>query len=153
MDPTAYGQQDAGRVIRYLMDSSAVWRILREPAVRAGWIDVISDHAIGSCQPQRVEFRRSARDPDEYEQMSAMFGDLYPDVGVPKTAWRWVESAQYRLLRAGAHRALSCVDLLICACAAVHRLVILHDNNDFAVAARHLPDLAVREVRTLPDPS
>jgi predicted nucleic acid-binding protein len=43
------------------------------------------------------------------------------------------------------------VDLLICACAAVHRLVILHDDNDFAVAARHLPDLAVREVRTLPD--
>jgi hypothetical protein len=80
----------------------------------------------------------------------AMFSDLYPDVGVPKTAWRWVESAQYRLLRAGAHRALSCVDLLICACAAVHRLVILHDDNDFAVAARHLPDLAVREVRTLP---
>jgi hypothetical protein len=55
---------------------------------------VISDHAVGSCQPQRTEFRRSARNLDEYEQMTAMYVDLYPDVAVPKTAWQWVESAQ-----------------------------------------------------------
>ena len=151
MERAAYGEQDAGSVIRYLVDSSAVWRILREPGVRAGWADVISDHAIGSCQPQRTEFRRSARNLDEYEQMSAMFRDLYPDVPLPKTGWRWVESAQYRLLRSGAHRALSCVDLLVCACAAIHGLVILHDDNDFAAAARHLPDLAERAVHALPN--
>lgn len=138
-------------MIRYLADSSALWRLLSEPAVRAAWADVISDHAVGSCQPQRTEFRRSARNLDEYEQMTAMFVDLYPDVAVPKTAWQWVESAQYRLLRAGAHRALSCVDLLVCACAAIRGLVVLHDDNDFAVAARHLPDLVERPVRTLPD--
>jgi hypothetical protein len=67
-------------VIRYLADSSAVWRLLRDPAMRSGWADVISDHAIGSCQPQRTEFRRSARNLDEYEQMTAMFTDLYPGV-------------------------------------------------------------------------
>jgi predicted nucleic acid-binding protein len=138
-------------VIRYLADSSALWRLLREPTVRAGWADVISDHAIGSCQPQRTEFRRSARNLDEYEQMTEMFVGLYPDVAVPKTAWQWVESAQYRLLRSGAHRALSCVDLLICACAAVRGLVLLHDDNDFVVAARNLPDLAERQVQALPD--
>ncbi len=138
-------------MIRYLADSSAIWRLLREPDVRTSWAEVISDHAIGSCQPQRVEFRRSARNFDEYEQMSAMFIDLYPDVTVPKTAWQWVESAQYRLLRAGAHRALSCVDLIICACAAIHGLVILHDDNDFVTAARHLPDLVERRIHTLPD--
>ncbi|MGA5303949.1 PIN domain-containing protein [Nucisporomicrobium flavum] len=137
-------------MIRYLVDSSALWRLLRDPDVRTGWADVISDHAIGSCQPQRTEFRRSARNLDEYEQMTAMFVDLYPDVSVPKSAWQWVESAQYRLMRSGAHRALSCVDLLICACAAVRGLVILHDDNDFAAAARHLPDLAERRVHSLP---
>jgi hypothetical protein len=70
--------------MRYLADSSALWRLLRDPGVRAGWADVISDHAVGSWQPQRTEFRRSARNLDEYEQMTAMFGDLYPDVPVPK---------------------------------------------------------------------
>lgn len=138
-------------MIRYLVDSSAVWRVLRDPAVRAAWGPVISDHAIGSCQPQRTEFRRSARDLDEYEQMNAMFVDLYPDVPMPKTTWQWVESAQYRLLRAGAHRALSCVDLLICACAANRGLVVLHDDNDFVAAAQHLPDLAERRIHSLPD--
>lgn len=137
-------------MIRYLVDSSAVWRVLRDPSIRAGWAEMISDHAIGSCQPQRTEFRRSARNLDEYEQMTAMFVDLYPDVTVPKTAWQWVESAQYRLLRAGAHRAVSCVDLLVCACAAVRGLVVLHDDNDFVTAAQHLPDLAERRVQTHP---
>jgi predicted nucleic acid-binding protein len=137
--------------MRYLADSSALWRVLRDSEVRAGWADVISDHAIGSCQPQRTEFRRSARDLDEYERMTSMFVDLYPDVPVPKSAWQWVESAQYRLLRAGAHRALSYVDLLICACAAVRGLVVLHDDNDFAAAARHLPDLAERRVHPRPE--
>lgn len=46
---------------------------------------------------------------------------------------------------------LSCVDLLICACAAIRRLVILHDDNDFVVAAQHLPDLAERRVHELPE--
>lgn len=137
-------------MIRYLIDSSALWHVLREPATRAAWAEVISDHAIGSCPPQRIEFLRSARNRDEYEQMTGMFAELYPDVPVPKAAWQWVESAQYRLLRGGAHRALSCVDLLLCACAAVRGLVLLHDDNYFAAAARHLPDLTERPVRELP---
>jgi predicted nucleic acid-binding protein len=137
-------------VIRYLIDSSAVWRILRDDSLRESWADVISDHAIGSCRPQRTEFRRSARGWDEFEDMNAMFADLYPDVAVPKSAWQWIDSAQYRLMRAGAHRTLSCVDLLICACAAVGGLTVLHDDNGFATAARHLPDLSERRVLDLP---
>ena len=137
-------------MIRYLLDSSALWRILRDAELRAGWAEVISSGAIGSCQPQRVEFRRSARTIDEYEQMSEMFAALYSDAAVPKAAWRWIESAQYRLLRHGAHRALSAVDLLICATAAQHDLVVLHDDRDFATAARYLPDLRERAVRDVP---
>jgi hypothetical protein len=43
------------------------------------------------------------------------------------------------------------VDLLICACAAVRGLVVLHDDNDFVAAARHLSDLAERQVHSLPE--
>ena len=138
-------------MIRYLLDSSALWRILRDAALRSAWAEVISLGVIGSCYPQRVEFCRSARTIDEYEHMSAMFDALYPDAAVPKGAWRCVESAQYRLLRHGAHHALSAVDLLICATAAHHDLAVLHDDNDFAVAARHLPDLRQRSVHATPE--
>jgi predicted nucleic acid-binding protein len=79
-----------------------------------------------------------------------MFDEVYPDAAVPKGAWRWIESAQYRLLRHGAHRALSAVDLLICGTAAQLDLVVLHDDNDFATAARFLPDLRERVIRDIP---
>lgn len=137
-------------MIRYLLDSSALWRILRDAALRASWAEMVSLGVIGSCHPQRIEFRRSARTVDEYEQMSGMFDALYPDVAVPKGAWRWIEMAQYRLLRSGAHRALSAVDLLVCATAAHHDLVVLHDDNDFVTAARYLSDLRERTIHDTP---
>ena len=133
-------------MIRFLIDSSAVWRLLRDDKIRSDWEEVIAAHGVGSCQPQRTEFRRSARNRDDYEQMGAMFGELYPDVPLPKTAWQWVEAAQFRLLHVGAHRALSCVDLLVCACAASRGLTIVHDDKDFLLAAQHLPDITERPV-------
>jgi predicted nucleic acid-binding protein len=123
---------------------------MREASLRSAWADVITAGAVGSCHPQRTEFRRSARDLDEYEQMTGMFDALYPDVPVPKNVWRWTESAQYHVVRAGAHRSMSTVDLLICATAALRGLAVLHDDNDFATAARHLTDLTERQVHDLP---
>jgi predicted nucleic acid-binding protein len=137
-------------VIRYLIDSSALWRVQRDDALRSTWAQPIANGAIGSCEPQRVEFRRSARSLDEYEQMTATFEDLYPDAPVPKSAWRWIESAQYRLVRHGQHRALSVADLLIAATAVHHGLVVLHDDYDFAAATRHLTDLVERNVHDAP---
>jgi predicted nucleic acid-binding protein len=118
------GRRERAVVIRYLLESSALWQILRDPALRAAWAEVVTAGAVGSCQPQRVELRRSARTADEYEQMSGMFEALYPDAAVPTDGWRWAESAQHRLLRHGAHRALSAVDLLICATAARKDLAV-----------------------------
>ena len=150
MGAPAGGRKRPNGVIRYLLDSSALWRILRDAALRASWAEVVSLGVIGSCHPQRIEFRRSARTLDEYEQMSEMFDALYPDAAVPKGAWRWIETAQYRLLRHGAHRALSAVDLLICATAAHHDLVVLHDDSDFVTASRHLSGLRERSIHDTP---
>ncbi len=144
------GGERPGIVIRYLVDSSALWRTLRDADLREAWADVVSAGAIGSCQPQRIEFRRSARSIDEFEQMSDMFEVLYPDAPVPKGCWRWIEAAQFRLLRNRAHRALSAVDLLICATAAQLDLTVLPDDKDFAAAARYLPDLRERPIHNLP---
>jgi predicted nucleic acid-binding protein len=137
-------------VIRYLIDSSALWRILRDDALRKAWAEVITEGVVGSCAPQRTEFRASARNSAEYEDMTSMFADLYENVPVPKGAWQWIESAQHRLARGGEHRALSVVDLLVSATAAHAGLVVLHDDNDFATAARTLPDLAERNINRLP---
>jgi uncharacterized protein (UPF0147 family) len=61
---------------------------------------------------------RSARNAGEFNHMNQMFRDVYPDVSVPKSVWRWIDSAQRRLASAGAERALSVVNLLVCGTAA-----------------------------------
>jgi predicted nucleic acid-binding protein len=43
------------------------------------------------------------------------------------------------------------VDLLICATAVHHDLIVLHDDSDFVTAARHLPDLRERTIRDTPE--
>lgn len=133
-------------MISFLVDSSAVWRLQRQPELTDAWEPALLSGAIGSCAPQRAEFRRSARTVTEFHEMDRMFDTVYPDVPVPQSVWRWMDSAQHRLAGVGAARALSAVDLLVCATAAAQGLVILHDDNDYDLAARHLPDVTARRV-------
>ncbi|MFV0494681.1 VapC toxin family PIN domain ribonuclease [Mycobacterium sp.] len=133
-------------MIYFLADSSAIWRIQRQPELTESWTTPLLSGAIGSCAPQRAEFQRSARNTVEFDEMSRTFADLYPDVPVPQSAWRWIEAAQYRLASVGAARALSVVDLLLCATAADRGLVVLHDDADFEVAERHLPNVSTQRV-------
>lgn len=133
-------------MIYFLVDSSAVWRLQRQPELVETWSSSLDSGAVGSCEPQRAEFRRSARNADEFDQMNQTFHDVYPDVPVPKSVWQWIDSAQRRLAGAGAMRALSVVDLLICATAAAKGLVVLHDDADYELAERYLPDLRAQRV-------
>jgi predicted nucleic acid-binding protein len=133
-------------LIYFLADSSAIWRIQRQPELTQAWTAPLLSGAIGSCEPQRAEFRRSARHRNEFDEMNRTFRDLYPDVPVPKSVWRWIESAQYHLASAGVARGLSVVDLLVCATAADRGLVILHDDADFELAEHHLPGVSAQRV-------
>jgi predicted nucleic acid-binding protein len=133
-------------LIYFLVDSSAVWRLQRQPELTDAWNSSLVNGAVGSCEPQRAEFRRSARNAAEFDQMNQTFRDVYPDVPVPKSVWRWMNSAQHRLAEAGAVRALSVVDLLICGTAAARGLVVLHDDADYELAERHLPDVRAHRV-------
>lgn len=134
-------------MIEFLLDSSALWRLKRDPAVGDFWEGDVAEGTIRSCEIQRLEFRRSARSLAEFNRMNALFQQAFPDVPIPKTALRWAESAQHTLAAAsGAHRALAPVDLLICATAAHHGLTVLHDRRDFEIAAEHLTDVRALRV-------
>lgn len=130
----------------YLIDTSALVRLLRDPKLQDAWYDAIDAEAIGSCYPQRAEFLYSARNAMEYEEITEMFGDLYQDVSVPKNAGRWIGSVQYEMARAGEHRSASAVDLMIAATASHHGLAVLHDDADYVTVARHAPDLTEQSV-------
>jgi predicted nucleic acid-binding protein len=66
---------------------------------------------------------------------------------VPRNAWRWVETAQYKLTQRGQHRALGVIDLLVCATAVHHGHTVLHVDNDFATVAAVLKEVQQRDVR------
>jgi predicted nucleic acid-binding protein len=131
----------------YLLDTSGLVRLLRDPALQRAWYDAVDAEAIGSCYPQRTEFLYTARDRAEYEEITEMFGDLYPDVSVPKNAGRWIASVQHLMARTGEHRSASAVDLMIAATAAHHGLTVLHDDVDYRTVARHAPDFSEHNVR------
>ena len=59
---------------------------------------------------------------------------------------RWIDAAQHTLVRAGSLRAFGVVDLLVCGTSVQHGLTVLHDDNDFETAARHLTDVRARRV-------
>jgi predicted nucleic acid-binding protein len=131
----------------YLLDTSGLVRLLGEPDLQEAWYDAVDAEAIGSCYPQRAEFLYSARNRSEYDEIAEMFGDLYPDVSVPKNAGRWIASVQHHMATAGEHRSASAVDLMIAATAAHHGLTVLHDDGDYCTVARHAPDLGEHNIR------
>ena len=133
----------------YLLDTSGLVRLLRDPDLQETWYDAVDAEAIGSCYPQRTEFLSSARDRSEYDEIAEMFGDLYPDVSVPKNAGRWISSVQHHMAKAGEHRSASAVDLMVAATAAHHGLTVLHDDADYRTVARHTPDLSEHNIRNV----
>lgn len=70
-------------------------------------------------------------------------------VPVPEHAWRWVETAQYKLTQRGLHRSAGPIDLLVCATAVHHDLTVLHVDNDFRTVASVMPELRERDARPL----
>lgn len=135
---------------RYLVDSSALWRMLRDQRLHEQWRQTAVDGDIRSCYPQRAEFLRSARNLKEYEAYRGMFDELYADAHVPKSAGSWIGGMQWRAAEHGAHQGLSAVDLQICATAAHHDLVVLHDDADFVTAARCAVELRQRNLHEGP---
>jgi predicted nucleic acid-binding protein len=131
----------------YLLDTSGLVRLLGEPALQEAWYDALDAEAIGSCYPQRTEFLYGARDRTEYDEITEMFGDLYPDVSVPKNAGRWISSVQHHMAKAGEYRSASAVDLMIAATAAHHGLTVLHDDTGYRTVARHAPDFSEHNIR------
>lgn len=136
-------------MITYLVDTSAYVHLSTDPAAYRHWDTEIETGAIGMCEATRAEILFSATGPDDRDEIDEALTATFGIVRVPKDAWRWVETAQYKLTLKGQHRAAGVVDLLICATAVHHGLTILHRDNDFATVARVLKEVEQQDVRHL----
>lgn len=130
----------------YLLDTSALWQMFRDPGTLAAWQAEREAGQFRVCEPTRTEFLFSAKGPAHRDEMAEALDTVCDLAPVPKTAWRWVDTAQYKLTQLGQHRAAGVVDLVVCATAAHHGLTVLHRDGDVTTVAR-VTDLRERDVR------
>ncbi|MFE3190387.1 PIN domain-containing protein [Nocardia sp. NPDC059240] len=134
----------------YLLDTSALWYIFRNPDEAERWREPARVGALYLCEPTRTELLYSATSSAHRDEMAEALDELCRPAPVPKSAWRWVDSAQYKLTQRGLHRSAGVVDLVVCATAVHHDLTVLHIDNDFATVSSVLGELKQRNI-TNPD--
>ena len=130
----------------FLLDASAYWRLTQFPDLAARWAEAIDAGELAMCEPTRAEILYSARNAEDRDRMSSDLDVLCEHAPAPKGAWHWIETAQYKLTLAGAHRSAGAVDLLVCATAAARGLTVLHDDRDFESVARVLPEVGEHRI-------
>ncbi|MET9519051.1 PIN domain nuclease [Streptomyces sp. NPDC002994] len=134
-------------MITYLVDISALWHLFRTPGALRPGEGHIAAGVLRVCEPTRTEFLYSATSPSHRDELAGELDALCPLSPVPKNAWRWVDTAQYKLTQRGQHGAAGVIDLLVCATAVHHGHTVLHVDNDFVTVAAVLKEVPQRDVR------
>ncbi|MET9129400.1 PIN domain nuclease [Streptomyces antibioticus] len=118
----------------YLIDTSALVRILRRPA-RVLWEKPLEEGLIARCPLTEVEFLYSARNAEDRAELvgslDAVFGWAPLDDRAVARAWE----VQRELTEKGRHRSAGAVDLLVAATAELQGLTLLHYDHDFEAIA------------------
>ena len=96
-------------------------RAVRAPYVRAG--------SLLTCDVIRLEVLRGVVAPDRRAELEEFF-DLIPSPSLGPDAWRMALDLGWRLDRAG--NVLPSMDLVIAACALVHRAAVVSTDRHFA---------------------
>jgi predicted nucleic acid-binding protein len=130
--------------MRYLIDTSALVRILRRQVDEA-WHSSVARGLVAICEPVIIETLTIAK-ATEYERVLADLLGTYPRVPVPDNAWDTVRGVATRLAERSCHQGLSVADHLVVATALHHRLTILHEDADFATAARVAPEIQEQRI-------
>ena len=121
---------------QFLIDTSALARLLRPGAESFGWDQAAAVGLIAVCPITELEFFYSARSPADREQGIQDVRSLFGWVPVHDRAFARAWDVQGELTGKGQHRSAGPVDLVIAATAELHGLTLLHHDRDFDVIAR-----------------
>ena len=116
---------------QYLIDTSALARLLRGDGEQYGWDQAAAAGLIATCPITELEFLYRARSaPDRargVEDLRAVFGWVRVDDRAYDRAWQ----VQDLLTQRGQHRGEAPVDLILAATAELQGLTLLHRDRDF----------------------
>jgi predicted nucleic acid-binding protein len=136
------------RQAQFLVDTSALVRILRQRDVRLEWEEPISAGLVATCPVTELELLYTVRSKADREDQLAVLRDTFVWVVMPDRAFDRAADVQAALTDRGAQRSAGPVDLLTAAAAEAHGMVLLHYDADFAQIA----EVTGQQVRWLAEP-
>ena len=122
-------------VAAYLVDTSALVRILRDPWLRARWEPQITSGRVATCPIVELEVLHTARSAADRRELNGLLRQAFSWVPMPDTAFDRATEVQELMTERGTHRSAGAVDLLVAAAGEVHRLTLLHYDRDFETVA------------------
>lgn len=116
---------------RFLVDTSAVVRLLRDRDVRARWQPQITAGVMGICPITELELLHSARSKADREEWLELLGATFAWVAMPDRVFSRATEVQAAMTARGTHRSAGAVDLLLAATAELNGLALVHYDHDF----------------------
>jgi predicted nucleic acid-binding protein len=117
--------------VRYLLDTSALVRLLRDPTVRARWEQQITAGLVAVCPIVELELLYTARSAPDRDELIALIAAAFAWVPMPEQVFTHAAEVQSALTLRGQHRSAGAVDLLVAATAERHELTLVHYDRDF----------------------
>jgi predicted nucleic acid-binding protein len=128
---------------QFLVDTSALVRLLRDSGIRRRWQSQITAGVIGVCPITELELLYSARSKSDREELLELIAAAFSWVGMPDRVFTRAAEVQAAMTARGTHRSASAVDLVISATAEVSGLTLLHYDHDFAAVVTETAQPAV----------
>ncbi|MFJ5609106.1 PIN domain nuclease [Streptomyces sp. NPDC093221] len=116
---------------QFLIDTSALARIMRGDAEQFGWDQAAAAGLIATCPITELEFFYSAGSAADRAQATADMRMLFGRVPVDDRAYDRAWQVQGLLTERGEHRSTGAVDLVVAATAELQGLTLLHRDRDF----------------------
>ena len=121
---------------QFLIDTSALARLMRPGAEALGWDQAVAAGLIAVCPITELEFFYSARSPADRERGVAVLRASFGWVAMHERAFGRARETRGELAARSQHRSAGPVDLVIAATDELHGPTLLHHDRDFEVIAR-----------------
>jgi len=117
--------------VRFLLDTSALVRILRNAQVRQRWEPQITAGLVAVCPVVELEIGRTARSKVDREEILDLLGAAFIWVPMPDRVFVRAVEVQAALTGRGTYRSANAVDLLVAGAAELQGLTLVHYDHDF----------------------
>ncbi|GGK63760.1 PIN domain nuclease [Streptomyces flaveus] len=142
--------------VSYLIDTSAVVRLLSSDAYDERWEQVLDNGLVALCDLTELELLFSARSGKDRDAKQERLRRLFSWTLMPDGIYQRAREVQQLLTDNGEHRSAGPVDLLVAATAELAGLTLLHHDRDFETVARRTGQstvwLAEPESESEPEP-